>query len=198
MMLLQWLLIILALTSVLISIHLIWTVYRLRSHPCIEPVEIALPELSDELNQMLNNIAHAADISITPSLFIRRAALPNAFVVATFFRPELYLTDELLEHCNEIEHGLEKLTHILCHECAHIKRNDSIRLGLLTYALQWTAALHVNTLQHHIQSKISHIELQTDIAAEKIFKTLTFTANSQTGVWQDAAFKCSIIETINQ
>lgn len=190
MMLLQWLLIILALTSVLISIHLIWTVYRLRSHPCIEPVEIALPELSDELNQMLNNIAHAADISITPSLFIRRAALPNAFVVATFFRPELYLTDELLEHCNEIEHGLEKLTHILCHECAHIKRNDSIRLGLLTYALQWTAALHVNTLHLRIQHRIDHIETQADCTAKQIFRTFALSSDNKANAGSKAFANC--------
>ena len=169
---LQWTTIFIGSVSSLVAIRLSWASYRLRSHPEVEPIEIAHPELSEHLHMMVSHISNLAELQAPPSLFVRRAALPNAFIVASTFRPELYITDELLEHCNECENPLQKLEHVICHEVAHIKRGDAIPLGLLTYASQWSSSLGLKPVDQLVQSKISHIEKETDKIAEKLFKEL--------------------------
>jgi len=169
---LQWAVAFVGSVSTLVAMRLSWASYSLRSHPEVEPIEIAHPELSEHLHMMVSHISSIAKLKSSPSLFVRRAALPNAFIVASTFRPELYLTDELFEYCNECENPLQKLEQVICHEIAHLKRGDAIPLGLLTYAYQWSSNLRLKPVHQLVQSKISHIENETDKVAEELFKEL--------------------------
>jgi len=164
---LQWFVFIVAGVAMLTALRLAWAWQRLRSHPHVEPVEIAKPSVAEELKRLVAMIADHAGIA-PPLLYIRRAAMPNAFVIVAISRPELYLTDELLEHCDSIDNGLEYLTFTICHEIAHIRRGDSIRLGLLTYASQWANLLGLHKLEKIVRKKIEAIEQQTDMEAERL------------------------------
>jgi len=164
---LQWLVAAMAAISILMAARLIWAWQRLRSHPHVETIDIANPEIALELKQLVADVAGIAEVSI-PQLYIRRSQLPNAFVVAAIIRPELFLTDELLEYCDNQENGLQQLTFSICHEIAHIQRDDPLRLGLLTYASQWTSILGLQSLEEMAHEKIADIERQTDMEAEQL------------------------------
>lgn len=164
--------ILLVVLSIVMALRLIWATFKLRTHPAVESVETAHPELAEYLKALVSDIAEVANIPNAPHLHIRRAALPNAFIVASIFKPDLFLTDELLEHCNSMENGLDELTMVLCHEIAHLKRHDAIPLGLLTYAEQWGDKLQLNGLKHSVQKQIQKIESETDKVANNLFQQL--------------------------
>jgi len=174
MLLIQWSAIAIAMIALLLTCRLLWAWFRLRTHPHVESFEVAHPEIASQLNLLIEDVAKTVGIA-TPSLFIRRAALPNAFVAATIFRPELYLTDELLEHCNCNIDGLEQLTLTLCHEMTHIRRGDAIPLGLLTWGEQWASSLSLVTLAGWFQNSIARIEEETDIESKVHFKQMNIT-----------------------
>jgi len=148
-------------------LHLSWALYSLHHHPSIEPIAIAQPEISATLQQLLEQLSQLAEIT-TPDIYIRRAALPNAFVVASVFRQDIYLTDEMLETCDEQDNPLDYLSFVLCHEICHIKRNDSIRLGILTYAGWAATCLRLRNINAYIEQKTRYIEQQTDSMADKL------------------------------
>lgn len=150
--------------------RLSWASYKLRNHPSVEPIAIAHPEIAPELNQLIHDISKAANLDFSPALFVRRGALPNAFIAAVIIRPELFISDELLEQCDTCNNGLEELMRVLCHEIAHLQRHDAIRLGLLTYIEQSSHVLRLKFTERFAQNKIAHIEKQTDLAADEIFK----------------------------
>ena len=158
--------------SLLAAMHLGKAWLQLRTHPRVEPVEIAKPAIADELNNLIAEVSSIANVS-PPPLFIRRARLPNAFVVAAIFRPELYITDELLEDCDGFENALERLALTICHEIAHIQRGDALKLGLLTYAAQLSAKLTLQGLEKIFQSTMKRIEQEADRQAEVIFRQLS-------------------------
>jgi len=156
-----------AAATIAIALRLLWAWYKLRSHPHVEPIEIAQPSIANAMQQMVAEVANIAGIA-PPPVFIRRAALPNAFIVAGIFRPELFLTDELLEQCD----NLEDLKRVICHEVAHIKRGDDIALGILTLASQWSRKLAMTSLANFSEKRIGKIEHATDLAAQAIFQTM--------------------------
>jgi len=147
------------------AIRLTWAWYRLQNHPSIETIEVAKPEVAEAIHTLTQQISQAAQVP-SPNLFIRRAALPNAFIVACIWKPDLYLTDELLEQCEQHDDPLSYLTFVLCHEIAHIKRGDAIQVGLLTYTNQWAELLKLKTISKRIEKKLNQIEQQTDTLAE--------------------------------
>ncbi|MDX8397367.1 MAG: M48 family metalloprotease [Mariprofundaceae bacterium] len=151
---------------IIIDLGLAWR--RLITHPHIEAIEVAEPSIADALKQLVAEVSATAGV-LAPALYIRRAALPNAFIVATIFRPELYLTDEMLEQC---DNSLEDLTRVICHEIAHIQRGDAFRLGLLNYGILWSGKLTLKRLEGKFRSTINSIERQTDTQAEVIFQQL--------------------------
>jgi len=157
----------LATVALYVMIKLIWVWYRLRFHPHVERIEIAFPAIAPELNALVDEVATVAGVS-TPALYIRRAALPNAFIVATIIRPELYLTDELLEDCDRRQDGLNRLIHTVCHEIAHIKRGDAPKLCFLTWLMHLTSALCLPSLANAVSKKIGSIEQDTDIEANHL------------------------------
>ena len=169
---LQLVAIAIALISLLATLHLSWAWFRFRTHPHIESIEIAEPSIAIELKQLVAEIATIAGVP-APPLYIRRAAMPNAFVVTAIFRSELYLTDELLEHCNELENGLEKLTLAICHEIAHIQRGDALRVGLLTYGLHLSDKLSLKGLGKTFQSTINDIESETQKLEKQLMAQLS-------------------------
>jgi len=150
-----------------ITVRLLWARYSLRPHPHVEPVEIAKPEISNALHRLVNNIADIADVA-PPPIYIRRAALPNAFIVAGIFRPELFLTDELLEQCD----NLEELERIICHEIAHIQHADALPLGLLTLGLQYCQPFPLPFLTNYFQRHINQIEQAANKQAEHLFNNI--------------------------
>lgn len=168
MQLLQWLAIALTAISLLVILDISQAWFRLRNHAHIETVEDAKPEIANDLKCLIADISAAAEIP-APSLFIRRAAMPNAFVAAAISRPELYLTDELLEQC---DNSLDELTKVICHEIAHIQRGDALKLGLLNYGARWSNKLTLIGLENTFLSAINNIEDATDKQAEVIFQRL--------------------------
>ncbi|MBL4760686.1 MAG: M48 family metalloprotease [Mariprofundaceae bacterium] len=151
------------------AIRLTWAWYRLQTHPSIETIEIAKPEIAEAIHALTQQISQTAQVP-SPRLFIRRAALPNAFIIACIWKPDLYLTDELLEQCEQHHDPLAYLTFVLCHEIAHIQRGDAIQVGLLTYSHQWTELLKFKTISQHIEKNLAHIEQQTDALAEALMQ----------------------------
>ena len=168
MLVLQWIAITLLIISLLAILDLALAWFRLTTHPHIDPIEVAKPEIAFELNQLVAEVAAAAAIS-PPPIYIRRAAMPNAFVMAAISRPELYLTDELLEHC---DNSLEELTRVICHEVSHIQRGDAFKLGFLTYGAQWSSRLSLKWLKTIFQSAIDRIEQETDARGEQLVARL--------------------------
>ena len=159
-----------ATATIAIALRLLWAWHKLRSHPHIEPIEIAQPSIAKEMKQLVAEVANIAGI-VPPAVYIRRAALPNAFIVAGIFRPELFLTDELLEQCG----NLEDLKRVICHEIAHIKRGDEISLGMLTLATQWSRMLAIHFPVNYFQKRITKIEHAADLEARTIFRAMKTT-----------------------
>ena len=120
---------VLALAAAMVALYFLWVWQRLRQHPHVQPVEIAVPSIAQELNGVVSQVSAIAGVR-APRLFIRRAELPNAFVVASFMRPELYMTDELLEWLDQQHDGTDQLYRIVCHEIAHIKLHHEIPMGI--------------------------------------------------------------------
>jgi len=170
MLILQYTLLLLSAMSILIAMRLIWAWSKLRFHPHVEPLATAEPQICDALESLVEHVANHAKIE-PPEILIRRAALPNAFIAASCLRPEMYLTDELLECCTDIQH----LERVICHEIAHIRRGDSVPLGLLTWALQWSQIFHIKPVSTWLEARIASIELATDKEAEIYFKKLSQT-----------------------
>jgi len=168
---LEWICLLITTFAIALALRLLWAWHRLRSHPHIEPIAIAKPAISNALQNLIASVANIADIA-PPPVYIRRAALPNAFIVAGIFRPELFLTDELLEQCT----SLTELERIICHEVAHIKRGDAIPLGILTLLTQWSRMLAVPFLLHYCQKRIDSIEHAANLEAEAFFQTIKTTA----------------------
>ncbi|MDQ6992685.1 MAG: M48 family metalloprotease [Mariprofundus sp.] len=168
---LQYLAITIATLALLFACRLSWASYRLSAHPHVEPIESAHPGIAFELNQLIADIASIACIP-APALYIQRSALPNAFVVATISRPDLFLTDELLEECDSLADGVDRLTWVICHEIAHIQRADALRVGLLISINQALLFLHLEKSAHYFQLKIQQIENETDIIAETLLTKL--------------------------
>ena len=157
--------------ALFVVIKLLWAWYRLRSHPHVESIEVANPEVAADLNALIAEVAAAAGIA-APPLYIRRAALPNAFIVAAIIRPELYLTDELLEECDGQADGLHQLMHTICHEIAHIKRGDAIKLGILTWLTHTVASFSMNSNGGIFQCKIELIEDAANVEADSLMVRL--------------------------
>jgi len=151
------------------AIRLTWAWYHLQTHPSIETIEIAKPEIAEAIHALTQQISQTAQVP-SPRIFIRRATLPNAFIIACIWKPDLYLTDELLEQCEQHDDPLAYLTFVLCHEIAHIQRGDAAQVGLLTYALQWTELLKLKPSCKRIESKLAHIEQQTDALAKTLMQ----------------------------
>jgi len=164
------------LLAAIITLHLLWSSYRLQHRCDIEPIEVAEPEIAAALQQLLVELSQLAGVT-TPKLFIRRAALPNAFVIATIVKQDIYLTDELLESCNEQDDPLTQLTFVLCHEISHIKHNDAMILGLLHYADWILAFLHVKYLQAQIYKKNRMIEQHADASAHHLLRQMQTSSN---------------------
>lgn len=167
----EWAILTAVLIAVIIVCRLLWAWLRLKSHAHVEPVEVADPSIASELNQLVEQIARQAGVA-PPPLFIRRAALPNAFVVATMLRPELYLTDELLEQCNASTNPLEMLTRVLSHEISHIRRGDALRLGLLAWLSQIFTGAGLRRLAARCTQSIENIEHLTDVEADQLMQQL--------------------------
>jgi len=166
----EWICLLIATAVIMLGVQLLWAWHKLRTHPHVEPIEIAKPAISRELGNLVTKVAGIAGI-MAPPVYIRRAALPNAFIVAGIFRPELFLTDELLEQCE----SLETLERIICHEIAHIKRGDAIPLGMLTLATQWSRILAIPFLLNYFQKHIDNIEHAANLEAEVFFQTIKTT-----------------------
>jgi len=171
MILLLWLLTSLIILIALTASRMIWAWRMLRNHPHVEPIEIADPSIAEEMNQLIADVAAAAAVP-PPALFIRRGMLPNAFIVAAIARPELYLTDELLERCDQCENGLNELTRVVCHEIAHIKRGDALRLGLLTWCCQFFSTTGMKNLAGRCTQRITGIEQLADKEADRLMQQL--------------------------
>jgi len=167
MILLEWACIFIAIISTFLALRLVWAWHRLRSHPHVEPIEIAKPSISDSLHNLVKQVASIADVD-APPIYIRRAALPNAFIVAGIFRSEIFLTDELLEQCSNID----ELEHVICHEIAHIKHGDALPLGLFTLGLQCSQTLSLSFLVNYFQKRIDHIEHAADMQAHQLFDSM--------------------------
>jgi len=167
-----------AIGALFFASHLLWAWWRIHSHPHVEPAYIAIPEIEPYLSQMISDIAKLAKIA-PPELYVCRAQLPNAFVIATIMRAELFITDELLEEANNLDNKLDYLTRIICHEIAHLKNHDSIRLGLITYINNLSSSLHVRLIEQQCTLLITKIEQQADLTASALFKqySLLFTKN---------------------
>jgi len=178
---LPWLAAMLSAMFFMLVLRFLWAWLTLHRHPQVEPIEIAKPSIAENLNHLVADIATLAGVP-PPSVYIRRAQLPNAFVVAAIGRPELYLTDEMLEYCNEIENGLDRLTFVICHEIAHLHNGDALSLGLLTYAIQWCLLLRLKRLGQYFQYQINVIERQADADAELLVRELkAHDSNNVTG-----------------
>ncbi|WP_241697006.1 M48 family metalloprotease [Mariprofundus sp. KV] len=162
---------IIAAAFMLIVTQLVWAWRRLKRHPHVEIVELAKPEISAELNTLVEVVANTAGVA-PPQLYVRRASLPNAFMIAAIIRPELYLTDELLEHCDSRDDGLNHLTQTICHEIAHIKRGDAIRLGFLTWVMHTASSLSIHSVAKSVLLKIDSIEVAADNEASFLYARL--------------------------
>jgi len=162
---LEWMCILIASIAILISVRLVWAWHHLRSHPHVEPIEIAKPSISEPLNNLVKQVASIAKVD-APPIYIRRASMPNAFILAGIFRPELFLSDELLEQCQSIE----ALEHVICHEIAHIQHGDALPLGLLTMGLQCCQLFPF--LMHYLQRHIDKIEQVADKQANHLLNSI--------------------------
>ncbi len=167
MLLLEWICILIVSITVLISARLLWAWQHLRYHPHVEPIEVAKPSISKPLNNLVKQVASIAQVK-TPPIYIRRASMPNAFILAGIFRPELFLSDELLEQCQSIE----ALEHVICHEIAHIQHADALPLGLLTMGLQCCQLLPLPFMTHYIQRRIDKIEQAADKQANHLLNSI--------------------------
>jgi len=167
MLLLEWTCIFIAIIATFIGLKLAWAWHRLRSHPHVEPIEVAKPSISDSLHNLIKHVAIIAGVN-APPIYIRRAALPNAFIVAGIFRSEIFLSDELLEECV----SLEALERVICHEIAHIKHGDALPLGLLTLGLQCSQTLSLSFLANYFQNRIDQIEHAADMQAHQLFNSM--------------------------
>jgi len=156
-----------AFLALAITTHLLWAWKRIHSHPHVEPARIAIPEVAPYLENMLADISSIANVT-PPDLYFRRGHLPNAFLIATIFRSEIFITDALLEAANDKKDKLGFLTHVLCHEVAHIKNNDSIKLGLFTYIKNLAELLKLGAIETIYIQKILLIEQQADITAAEL------------------------------
>ena len=154
-------LILMAATAALVAGFCLRAWLRLRNHPHVEPLERAAPDLAPSLNEMVRRMAARIGVE-PPPIRIRRARLPNAFVVASFLRPELYLTDELLEECDQREDGLDFLEQAICHELMHIRRGDALPLGALHMAAFVASALGLHRLESRFMDRIEAIERETN------------------------------------
>jgi len=167
----EWAILTVVLIALIIVCRLLWAWLRLKSHAHVEPVEVADPSIASEMNQLVADIATLAGVA-TPPVFIRRAALPNAFVVATVLRPEIYLTDELLEQCNASANPLNMLTRVLSHEISHIRRGDGLWLGLLTWLSHIFTGTGMPRLAATCTQRIAGIEQQADIEVDQLMQQL--------------------------
>ncbi|MDX8396024.1 MAG: M48 family metalloprotease [Mariprofundaceae bacterium] len=158
-----------AIAALSIALHLLWAWRCIHAHPHVEPAYIAIPEIEPYLSRMIKDISKVAEIT-PPELFVCRARLPNAFVIVTIMRSELFITDELLEEANNQQHKLDYLTSIICHEIAHLKNQDSIKLGLITYMNNISACLHFRFVEEKCDRLISLIEQRADLTASDLFK----------------------------
>jgi len=160
-----------SLIAALIATRLLWAWYRLKLHPHVETVEIACPALATELNALVKEIANKAGVE-APALYIRRASLPNAFVIATILRPELYLTDELLEYCDTRPNSLELLMQTICHEITHLKRGDALPIAFLTWGLHAAGRASIRQLEMTIKERIACIEASVDEEAHRLLNSI--------------------------
>jgi len=156
-----------AIGALSIALHLLWAWWRIHSHPHVEPAYIAIPEIEPYLSRMISDISKIAEIT-PPELFVCRARLPNAFVIATIMRAELFITDELLEEANDQHDKLRYLTGIICHEIAHLKNNDSIRLGLISYIHNLSAFMKIRLIEKACSRRILKIEQQAHLTANEL------------------------------
>ena len=171
MVIFTWICALLAILALCMALRLWWAWRQLKNHPHVEPLHIAAPHIAPELNQMINNIASIAGIT-APETYIWRGRFGNAFVAATIMRHELFLSDELFESCDQCDDALEQLTKVICHEIAHIQRDDAIRLGTLTYIANICSEIGLNKVSSRCQMAIKHIENETDIQGNILMQQL--------------------------
>jgi len=164
----------LALSALIMVIHLWWVWKNIRFHSDVEPIEIAFhdQELVGAIHNLVKKISEQAGIR-PPALFIRRAQLPNAFVVATIMRSELYFTDEFFEEANNRDDKLHYFLSAICHEIAHLKNNDHIPLGLLNYLKYLATTFGINRLAYQCEQHINRIEEQADCTANLLLENFS-------------------------
>jgi len=155
-----------------IALHLLWALKRIHAHPYVEPAHIAVPGIAPYLSRLISDISKIAEIE-PPELYFYRAQLPNAFAVATIMRSELFIADELLEEANLQEKRLDYLMRVICHEIAHLKNNDSVKLGLLTYISNLSVFFKFRFVQNKCTQLITKIEHQADLTANELFQKAT-------------------------
>ena len=155
------------LAALLIALHLTWAWWRIRTHAHVEPLHIASLGISHELHQLTHELGQLAGVE-RPLLFVRRARLPNAFVIAAIMRPEIYLTDELLEEASLREDGDDYLIGVLCHEIAHIKLNDNVRYGFWSYLDLLGSIFHLQAFCAVSRKRITAIEREADKTANQL------------------------------
>jgi len=161
-----------AVIALSMSLHLLWAWYHIHASPHVEPVDIAVPNIAPYLSRMISDISGIAGID-PPSLYVCRAQLPNAFAVATIMRAEIFVTDELLEEANDRQDQFNYLMQVLCHEIAHIKNQDAIRLGLITYVYHLSQFLKLRVVETKCNQLIAKAEHRADLTADKLFEEVT-------------------------
>jgi len=164
--------VIIAVIALSIALHLLWAWRNIHKNPHVEPAHIAIPDTEPYLSQLISEISNIAGVN-SPALFVCRAQLPNAFVVATIMRAEIFVTDELLEAANDRQDRLNYLIRVICHEIAHLKNKDSIRLGLLTYIANLAGFLKLRMVENKCNQLITKIEQRAHLTADQLFEEVT-------------------------
>lgn len=153
--------------ALLMAAYVLWAWYRLHHHPHVEHLQVALPDVADEFHSLIRLVAGAAGVS-TPDVYVRRAALPNAFVLAATIRPELYLTDELLEFLDGQDDGFQRLVFILCHEMAHLELGHALPMGVAQFFELLGDKVGLPFIRKFGAHRIARMEEEADVRARQL------------------------------
>ncbi|HAP65235.1 MAG TPA: hypothetical protein DCR93_39070 [Cytophagales bacterium] len=130
------------LTSWILGIGALITLYSLRRNPAkILRWQGAVkldPYYHADLYQMVKNLAHRAELSRVPDVYLMKSRSANAFAVGSEENPVVGVSQGLLQALDYRE-----IEGVLAHEISHIKNNDLYVKGLaasfgnLTHTLSW-------------------------------------------------------------